>query len=722
MDRVLQRRDTAANWSTTNPILAEGEIGIITDGAKGYKIGDGVTRWNALEYPANPTSVVGELGDSEVAVINQQTVTNYVNSLCVAAGEIEQHIQSVSYNNVQIQWKKSQIVLDLGGYTGNLLLSPVTPFDDSNYVIVNNSNLPFTLAEDYKSLRSTVDIDNTIKLKGSLFGDVENLDNEITELENITGNQLNVPVNTAPYTSANIPFNEGDVITSFGTYTGNIILSITDPFDSSTSINITPQDLPFKVNTNTVLLRTNIAANTTLTVYTKILGKAISTEDELQEISDIVGYSYSTNLKTSTAYSTMNVKWQKGYTITSFGSYNGSLLLSETTPFDTTNYVTINPQSLPYTLLTDILTVRSTSSIDTAIQLSIGLQRDVEVLKQYQLQNGKPQYMQNKGDMTDGTLLQLNRNSVSTFNTITFSANIVSFTKLLIGHGREAEAIYRASWLEIDDTNVVVCRYESADSIKKTTLAHGLTVSNTIQLELNTEKSGLNLRFTSNGVMFEQTVSSSNWGGSSGTVFVQSEGSVLDNAVLGWSAKTINSHIWAFGDSYFVIDPTRWPYYLLNNGYQDILLNAYGGQKSIQALSDLQVLLNNGTPKYILWCMGMNDADSSTEVNSSWLSTYESVKEICSKNNIELILSTIPTVSGNGSIRINKYKNSIVKSSGFRYIDFDSAVGADETTGEWYTGMLSSDGVHPSVQGAITLYNKAISDFPELVSLKTLSL
>lgn len=81
MDRVLQRRDTAANWSSTNPILAEGEIGIITDGAKGYKIGDGLTRWNALEFPANPTSVVGELGDSEVAVINQTTTTSYINSL-----------------------------------------------------------------------------------------------------------------------------------------------------------------------------------------------------------------------------------------------------------------------------------------------------------------------------------------------------------------------------------------------------------------------------------------------------------------------------------------------------------------------------------------------------------------------------------------------------------------------------------------------------------------
>ena len=34
---------------THNPVLAEGELGIITDGAKGYKIGDGVTAWNDLD-------------------------------------------------------------------------------------------------------------------------------------------------------------------------------------------------------------------------------------------------------------------------------------------------------------------------------------------------------------------------------------------------------------------------------------------------------------------------------------------------------------------------------------------------------------------------------------------------------------------------------------------------------------------------------------------------
>lgn len=53
-DKVIQRNDTAANWQRVNPILSQGEIGIVIDGAKGYKIGDGVTHWNDLPYPANP--------------------------------------------------------------------------------------------------------------------------------------------------------------------------------------------------------------------------------------------------------------------------------------------------------------------------------------------------------------------------------------------------------------------------------------------------------------------------------------------------------------------------------------------------------------------------------------------------------------------------------------------------------------------------------------------
>ena len=47
--RIQLRRDTAANWSNTNPTLAQGEIGIDLTNNK-IKIGTGATAWNSLAY------------------------------------------------------------------------------------------------------------------------------------------------------------------------------------------------------------------------------------------------------------------------------------------------------------------------------------------------------------------------------------------------------------------------------------------------------------------------------------------------------------------------------------------------------------------------------------------------------------------------------------------------------------------------------------------------
>lgn len=43
------RRDTAANWTTANPVLAAGEPGYETD-TKKMKVGDGTTAWASLPY------------------------------------------------------------------------------------------------------------------------------------------------------------------------------------------------------------------------------------------------------------------------------------------------------------------------------------------------------------------------------------------------------------------------------------------------------------------------------------------------------------------------------------------------------------------------------------------------------------------------------------------------------------------------------------------------
>jgi hypothetical protein len=50
MAQTIQlRRGTAAEWTSANPVLAEGEIGVVTD-SLAYKVGDGTTTWNALAY------------------------------------------------------------------------------------------------------------------------------------------------------------------------------------------------------------------------------------------------------------------------------------------------------------------------------------------------------------------------------------------------------------------------------------------------------------------------------------------------------------------------------------------------------------------------------------------------------------------------------------------------------------------------------------------------
>lgn len=55
--RMAQRADTAANWTSNNPTLAVGEIGFETNTSK-FKIGDGSTAWNSLSYHTHLAATV----------------------------------------------------------------------------------------------------------------------------------------------------------------------------------------------------------------------------------------------------------------------------------------------------------------------------------------------------------------------------------------------------------------------------------------------------------------------------------------------------------------------------------------------------------------------------------------------------------------------------------------------------------------------------------------
>lgn len=59
------KRKKAADWTSENPILRDGEFGVVTDGSDGewLKVGDGVTPWSSLPYKKGPKGDRGPQGE-----------------------------------------------------------------------------------------------------------------------------------------------------------------------------------------------------------------------------------------------------------------------------------------------------------------------------------------------------------------------------------------------------------------------------------------------------------------------------------------------------------------------------------------------------------------------------------------------------------------------------------------------------------------------------------
>jgi hypothetical protein len=59
--RAQLRRGTASQWTSANPVLALGELGLESDTSK-FKIGNGSTTWQLLAYASGPVGPKGDIG------------------------------------------------------------------------------------------------------------------------------------------------------------------------------------------------------------------------------------------------------------------------------------------------------------------------------------------------------------------------------------------------------------------------------------------------------------------------------------------------------------------------------------------------------------------------------------------------------------------------------------------------------------------------------------
>lgn len=90
---IKNRRSTAATWTSTNPVLASGELGLETDTSL-FKFGDGTTAWTGLSYsPSSRTTQVakndtgGSVTKGQVVYISGANGANALFSLADADSE-----------------------------------------------------------------------------------------------------------------------------------------------------------------------------------------------------------------------------------------------------------------------------------------------------------------------------------------------------------------------------------------------------------------------------------------------------------------------------------------------------------------------------------------------------------------------------------------------------------------------------------------------------------
>lgn len=75
-----QAYDTEENWKANNPILLAGQLVYSSDKYGKYKVGDGVTHWNNLEYCSTPSNA-GMVKLSKEYITEHDTLSSFINGL-----------------------------------------------------------------------------------------------------------------------------------------------------------------------------------------------------------------------------------------------------------------------------------------------------------------------------------------------------------------------------------------------------------------------------------------------------------------------------------------------------------------------------------------------------------------------------------------------------------------------------------------------------------------
>lgn len=284
---------------------------------------------------------------------------------------------------------------------------------------------------------------------------------------------------------------------------------------------------------------------------------------------------------------------------------------------------------------------------------------------------------------------------------VSFEAKIVSFDSVMLGWGNETA---RGLTVTLTDSKITYV----VSGAKKIDEEHNLTIDKFLKCSIYHNLNKYIIVISSISGVYTKTIEETQlyYAETYGLPFIQANVlTQLSDVKISRAGSDFKKPVWIFGDSYTSFSEKRWPYYIINWGFSKFMLCGLAGATSQVMFSQLELCLKLGTPKYLVWCLGMNDGTEAAPYE-----TYlNKVKSICDEKGIELIVQTIPNVPSANKDKIN----AVIASSKVRYIDVSSAVGADND-GNWYDGY-NDDGVHPTELGAKAIASQILIDFPEIM-------
>lgn len=235
--KILHRRDTAANWTSTNPTLSAGELGFETDTLK-FKVGDGSTAWTSLKYSQDASLLNGTASITAITTTGDVTV----------GGNLTVNGTTTSLNSSTIQVDDKNIelasVAAIVGRTGTATSSNTTITASNTSGLIIGQSITRTAGASMAT-------------------------GTIATIVNATA----FTVTNAPSTSGSITFDIGGATDTTADGAGLTVLGTTNKTWSYANANTAWES---SENVNIVSGKTYRVANTTVLSATQVLGYSIA--------------------------------------------------------------------------------------------------------------------------------------------------------------------------------------------------------------------------------------------------------------------------------------------------------------------------------------------------------------------------------------------------------------------------------------------------------------